>query len=117
MHSQEKTLLKAVLEPLLEDFQYWFSRSLSLLESQPLTFLSPDQQTQLLQRVQKAHQEVTTVQMLFNATEGQVGIDPKTLIPWHQLVTECWVLARQYRMANQKNVPIQEDFYKGDPVE
>jgi hypothetical protein len=109
MYSQEKKLLKAVLEPLLEDFQYWFSRSLSLLESQPLTFLNPEQQDQLRQRVQKAYQEVITVQMLFDATEGQVGVDPKTLIPWHQLVTECWALARQYRMANQQNLTVAEN--------
>ncbi|EHJ13387.1 DUF2605 family protein, partial [Crocosphaera watsonii] len=28
----EQELLKTILEPLLEDFQYWFSRSRHLLE-------------------------------------------------------------------------------------
>ena len=37
---KEDEILKTVLEPLLEDFQYWFNRSRSLLESEELTFLS-----------------------------------------------------------------------------
>jgi hypothetical protein len=28
--------------------------------------------------------------MLFTATDQQVGIDMATVMPWHQLVTECW---------------------------
>ncbi|HEY9668852.1 MAG TPA: DUF2605 family protein, partial [Coleofasciculaceae cyanobacterium] len=32
----EQELLKSVLQPLLEDFQYWFSRSRSLLETEDI---------------------------------------------------------------------------------
>jgi len=61
----ERELLKGVLQPLLEDFQYWFSRSRTLLETEDIPFLSQGQQSDLLSRVKIAQQEVTTAQMLF----------------------------------------------------
>ncbi len=93
----EAELLKTVLQPLLEDFKYWFARSRSLLESERISFLSTEQQSVLLERVKQAQQEVSTAQMLFQATGGQVGIDMATLIPWHELVTECWKVAMRFR--------------------
>ena len=93
----EPDLLKTVLQPLLEDFQYWFGRSQLLLETESLSFMSADQQTDLLERVRQAQQEVVTAQMLFRATEGQVGIETSVLIPWHQLVTECWQVGIRHR--------------------
>lgn len=92
----EHELLKTVLEPLLDDFQYWFSRSRSLLEAEKITFLGSEQQADLLSRVKQAQQEVSTAQMLFRATGGQVGLETTTLMPWHQLVTECWQVAMRY---------------------
>lgn len=90
-------LLKTVLAPLLEDFLYWFSRSRSLLETENITFLSEEQQSDLLERVKHAQQEVSTAQILFRATSGQVGIDTATLVPWHQLVSECWQVGARWR--------------------
>jgi hypothetical protein len=92
----EHELLKTILEPLLNDFQYWFSRSRSLLEAEKITFLGSEQQADLLSRVKQAQQEVSTAQMLFRATGGQVGLETTTLMPWHQLVTECWQVAMRY---------------------
>ena len=93
----EPELLKTLLQPLLEDFQYWFGRSRSVLENDKLSFLSNEQQSQLLERVKQAQQEVSTAKMLFQATENQVGVDMATLMPWHQLVTECWQVAMRFR--------------------
>ena len=93
----EPELLKSLLQPLLEDFQYWFGCSRSFLETQQLSFLSTNQQSDLLARVKQAQQEVRTAQMLFEATGGQVGIDMAALMPWHQLVTECWKVAMRFR--------------------
>ncbi|NES97694.1 MAG: DUF2605 domain-containing protein [Desertifilum sp. SIO1I2] len=90
-------LLKSVLQPLLEDFQYWFARSRSMLETQEISFLSDTEQTNLLERVKQAQGEVSAAQMLFKATQGQVGIETATLMPWHQLVTECWQVAMRCR--------------------
>jgi len=100
----EQELLKNVLEPLLEDFQYWFGRSRSLLESEQMSFLTVQEQGQLLERILKRQQEVQTAQMLFKATNGSAGIDSKMLLPWHQLVAECWDVAQKWRSAkNQSN--------------
>lgn len=93
----ENRLLKEILEPLLEDFQYWFSRSRSFLETEQITFLSDLEQTQLLDRVKQCQQEVSTAQMLLKATNAQVGIESSMLLPWHQLVTECWQVAMKWR--------------------
>lgn len=98
----EPELLKTVLQPLLEDFQYWFGRSRSFLENERISFLSTEQQFQLLERVKQAQQEVSSAQMLFQATGGQVGIEMTALMPWHNLVTECWRVAMRSR-AEQSN--------------
>ncbi|MBF2007983.1 MAG: DUF2605 domain-containing protein [Chlorogloeopsis fritschii C42_A2020_084] len=93
----EPELLKTILQPLLEDFQYWFARSRTLLETEQLDFLGVQEQTKLLERVKQAQEEVNTAKMLFNATQGQVGIDMATLMPWHQLLSECWKVAMKFR--------------------
>ncbi|NET06976.1 MAG: DUF2605 domain-containing protein [Merismopedia sp. SIO2A8] len=93
----EKELLRTVLQPLLEDFQYWFSRSRSLLETEDIPFLSKEQQSNLLSRVKQAQQEVSTAVMLFQATGGEVGVEMATLMPWHQLLSECWQVGMRWR--------------------
>ncbi len=93
----EPELLKTVLEPLLEDFQYWFARSRELLETEQLSFMSYQEQSDLLLRVKQAQDKVNTTKMLFAATDGQVGIEMETLMPWHKLVTECWQVAMRFR--------------------
>jgi len=111
----KQELLKSVLEPLLEDFEYWFARSRSLLESEEIGFLSDLEQTNLLRRVKEAQQEVRTAQMLLSATKGQAGIDTATLVPWHSLVTECWQVSRRWRSLTcpcpKKGISI----HSGDP--
>lgn len=93
----EKELLKTILEPLLEDFQHWFERFRNLLESEKLSFLSDQEQAELLTRVKQSQKEVSTAQILFQATEGQAGVDMKVVLPWHKLVTKCWDVANQWR--------------------
>ena len=97
----EKELLKTVLEPLLEDFQYWFGRSQTLFESSQMPFFTVREQADLLARIVRAQREVRTAKMLFDATDGLAGIDSKMLIPWHQLVAECWNVARKLREDKQ----------------
>ena len=98
----EKELLKTVLEPLLEDFQYWFGRSRTLLESEQMSFMTAQEQSELLARITQSQQEVQIAKMLFEATDESAGIDSKMLIPWHQLVAECWDVARRQREAKQQ---------------
>lgn len=106
--SDRQQLLKAVLEPLLEDFQYWFSRSRNLLESQTVTVLSSQEQAELLHRVKTAQEEVRATQSLFQATDGNVGVEMSTIAPWHQLVTECWQVAMRNRQEQQSHQGFHE---------
>jgi len=99
-NAPEPELLKTLLEPLLEDFQYWFERSRTLLESHTIKFLGERRQSDLLERVKQAQQQVSTAQMLMKLTDNQVGVETSVLMPWHQLVTECWQVAIQYRLEN-----------------
>lgn len=93
----ETELLRTVLQPLLEDFQYWFVRSRNFLENERISFMSQKEQSDLLTRVKQAQQEVNTATMMFNATDAKVGIDMATLMPWHELITECWNVSTRFR--------------------
>ncbi|MBD0267379.1 MAG: DUF2605 domain-containing protein [Cyanobacteria bacterium Co-bin8] len=99
-HSDSAELLTAVLKPLLEDFQEWFQQSLNLLESKPISFLSPEQQTQLAHRVKTALAEAQTAQMLLRVTNSQVGVEASQVLTWHSLVAECWAVSRRLRQEN-----------------
>ena len=99
----EKELLKTVLEPLLEDFQYWFERSRNLLESEKMPFFADGEQAQLLEKIVQSQMEVQTAQMLFKATDGSAGIDSRMLVPWHKLVAECWNVAQKWRESKNKS--------------
>ncbi len=93
----EQSLLKTILQPLLADFAHWFEGSIQLLETESMGFLTVSNQNNLLARVKNAQQEVRAAQMLFNATDGQVGIEPSTMLTWHKLVGECWQVSTRFR--------------------
>lgn len=93
----DSEFLKTLLEPLLEDFLYWFGRSQLLLESHAIGFLGETQQANLLQRVRQAQQEVEAARMLLKVTDGKAGLDMAVLMPWHRLVTECWQVSVRFR--------------------
>ena len=97
----EQELLQTILQPLLVDFDYWFSRSKELLEREPIDFLSPVAQSELLDRVNHAQQEVSVAKLLFNAVDGQAGIEPSQMVGWHKIVTECWHVSMQLRQSKQ----------------
>ncbi|PZO59309.1 MAG: DUF2605 domain-containing protein [Phormidesmis priestleyi] len=94
---EDANLLKAILPPLLDDFQHWFERTVDLLETQPIPFLAPDQQQALLKRVNVAQQQVSASKVLASATDNQAGIDMPVVMAWHQLVHECWGVAIRFR--------------------
>lgn len=65
---EESELLKSILEPLLEDFEYWFERSRHLLETEEMSFLTQPQQSDLLNRIIQAQQKVIATKTMFYAT-------------------------------------------------
>ena len=89
-------MLRQLLEPLLEDFPYWFDRAQKLLSSQRLDFLDKADQEKLLQRVEHALKEVSVAMSLFRVTEHQVGVDMATMRPWHELLMECQAVGMRY---------------------
>ena len=93
----EADLLKSILQPLFEDFKYWFGRSATLLETEEIVFLTSEEQSDLLARVQQAQQEVSAASALFQATGGQVGIETAAMMPWHRLLAECWKVSSRFR--------------------
>ena len=96
----EPDLLKNLLEPLLDDFEYWFSRSQTLLETETFDFLDAASQAALLAKVLHTQQEVKTARTLLSLTEGQVGVETSMLMTWHQLVAQCWHVAMRHRLKN-----------------
>lgn len=102
----EPELLKTLLEPLLDDFQYWFGGARSRLEQSEIDFLGPEKQADLLERVKQTQQKVSATQSLFKATNGQVGVESSVLMTWHQLVAECWQVMLRFRSEESaKNQP------------
>ena len=109
---EDANLLKAVLPPLLEDFRYWFARTITLLDAQEISFLSTAQQQDLLSRVQAAQQQVNASQALSAATDSQAGIEMSVVMTWHKLVHECWSVAIRYR--KEKAAQDNLDHHSGD---
>jgi hypothetical protein len=93
----EPQLLRTVLQPLLEDFQFWFGRTQKLLEAETLDFMAAADQESLLERLRQTQKEVSTAQLLLEATDGQAGVETSVLVPWHQLVLECWQVGMRFR--------------------
>ena len=104
-NAPESELMKAVLTPLLDDFQYWFSRSINLLESETIDFLSAEEQQDLLNRVRQAQQLVSASQSLSQATGNQAGVDMPVVMSWHQLVQECWNVSIRFRQQQAQVAP------------
>lgn len=93
----ESDLLKTVLDPLLDDFEHWFFRSRTLLESQKISFLEDEKQANLLKRLIEAEHEVSIARALLKVTDGQAGVETSVLMTWHQLVSECWQISLRAR--------------------
>jgi hypothetical protein len=100
----EQELLQNILQPLLVDFEYWFSRSRELLEREPIDFLGAVAQADLLARVEQVQREVSVAKMLFHAVGGQAGIEPSQMVAWHQIVTECWHVSMRLRQSGQSKI-------------
>lgn len=97
----EQPLMQAVLEPLLNDFQYWFGETEALLRSPKADCLTETDRQALVQELDEARQAVDTTKVLMLATGGQAGVDLSVVTQWHQLVNKCWQTARYIRHQNQ----------------
>jgi LmbE family N-acetylglucosaminyl deacetylase len=96
---QDSEVLKFILEPLLEDFVYWFGRSLLLLEQEQINFLTPSQKNDLINRVKANLEAVKTAKMMYKLSGEQVGIEVQAMMPWHNLLMECRAVGMQFRQS------------------
>jgi Protein of unknown function (DUF2605) len=95
--SAEIELMQSLLEPLIEDFRYWFGRSLELLESERLSFMTTEDQADLTTRIRSIIGEVNAASALFQITGKQVGVDVASINSWHRLLMECQGMGMRYR--------------------
>lgn len=96
---QDSEVLKYILEPLLEDFDYWFGRSLLLLEEEEINFLTESQKTDLISRVTNTLQAVKTAKMMYKLSGEQVGVEVQAMMPWHNLLMECQAVGMKFRQS------------------
>jgi hypothetical protein len=97
--SAEVELMQTLLEPLLEDFKFWFGRSLELLEREQLNFMTLESQTDLTDRIKTVVGEVNAASALYQITNKQVGVDVASVTSWHKLLMECQGMGMRYRQS------------------
>ena len=107
-------LLKSVLEPLLEDFQYWFERYDQILENEKIQFMSEQEQLDLLKRVKDAQDELNTARMLFTATDQQVGIDMATVNALASISYRMLECGNAFRSVKGMNKPLAKSESRGN---
>jgi hypothetical protein len=95
MTTPPSPIVKSLLEPLLEDFLYWFSQARQMLTGDSLPLVEPQQRQALLTQITQAEAEVQAAHTLLTSTG--VGVDTTVLMGWHRLVLECWRLRLQNR--------------------
>lgn len=95
----DSEVLKNILEPLLEDFVYWFGRSLALLEKEEINFMTEPQKNDLIARVTDALQGVKTAKMMYKLSGEQVGVEVQAMMPWHNLLMECQAVGMKFRQS------------------
>ena len=105
----DASLLKAVLPPLLKDFQHWFASSIDMLETRQIDFLTAEQKQDLLERVQASQKQLHAAQVLSAATDSQAGIEMPVVMGWHKLVHECWGVALRSRQEESKRAEQAND--------
>ncbi|MEL7225133.1 MAG: DUF2605 domain-containing protein [Cyanobacteria bacterium P01_D01_bin.36] len=101
--SEDADLLKSVLPPLLKDFRHWFDKTIDMLDSNTISFLTVDEKDDLRSRIQVAMQQVSASQALASATDSQAGIEMPVVMGWHKLVHECWGVALRLRRETAAN--------------
>lgn len=100
MHnSNDSEVLKNIFEPLLEDFVYWFGRSLTLLETEELNFMTSNQKLDLINRIKETLQAVQTAKMMYKLSGEQVAVEVQAILPWHNLLMECQAVGMRFRQS------------------
>ena len=103
MNQEADELLKSLLDSLLNDFNHWFKRGQELLTACPDSVMTRVEREAMGVRIDEGLKAITATRALVNATPAAMAISMEAMPPWHQLVTEVWVLAARVSEANAKN--------------
>lgn len=105
----DANLMKTILPPLLADFQHWFASTVGMMTTKDMSFLTAEQQEDLLSRVLVAQKQVSASQVLSSATDGQAGIEMPVITAWHKLVHECWGVSLRLHQENEKKAKARRE--------
>ena len=86
-------ILESLLESLLTDFEYWFSRGYELIEQSSDEVMNFEERQDLSGRLAEGLQAVKAARALTRAAGKPVAVSMKAMAPWHGLVTEVWGLS------------------------
>ena len=86
-------ILESLLESLLTDFEYWFTRGYELIEQSSDEIMTLDERQDLSARLEEGLQAVNAARSLTRAAGKPVAVSMKAMAPWHGLVTEVWGLS------------------------
>ena len=86
-------ILESLLESLLADFEYWFTRGYELIEQSSDEIMTLDERQDLSARLEEGLQAVNAARSLTRAAGKPVAVSMKAMAPWHGLVTEVWGLS------------------------
>jgi hypothetical protein len=92
-------LLDQLLQSLFDDFSFWFSRGLVLLEHTPDKLLPPSEQRALRQKLEEALQAIAATRSLRAACSTPMAVDMDAMAPWHRLMMRVWNLSAMLRVA------------------
>ena len=86
-------ILESLLESLLTDFEYWFTRGYELIEQSSDEVMNFEERQDLSGRLEEGLQAVKAARALTRAAGKPVAVSMKAMAPWHGLVTEVWGLS------------------------
>ena len=86
-------MLELLQNPLLADFDYWFSRGQAIIQQYPDNILSSSDRLDLGERLSEGKRSLAATRSLLKASSAPMAISMKAMAPWHGLVTEVWGLS------------------------
>ena len=86
-------ILESLLESLLTDFEYWFTRGYELIEQSSDEVMNFEERQDLSGRLEEGLQAVKAARALTHAADKPVAVSMKAMAPWHGLVIEVWGLS------------------------
>ena len=98
-------LLDQLLDPLLEDFSFWFARGAVLLEHCPDSVMAAAERRAMAEALETSARALVAARCLRAAAPESLAVDLEAMAPWHRLVMRCWALAARMRQAGVELPP------------